>query len=151
MLLKEKIKKYASEKALEIDGFVVDVNISANNVITIFFDKNNGVLVDDCLVISKYIQEKFDKDVEDYELTVCSPGLTNPLKVKEQYIKNIGKEVSVKTNDGKRKTGILKNFETDLVLEVQKKKKGSRKDYVIEDIAIPYEEIKETKLKINFK
>jgi len=151
MLLKEKIKKYASEKALEINGFVVDVNISANNVITIFFDKNNGVLVDDCLVISKYIQEKFDKDVEDYELTVCSPGLTNPLKVKEQYIKNIGKEVSVKTNDGKRKTGILKNFETDLVLEVLKKKKGSRKDYVIEDIAIPYEEIKETKLKINFK
>ncbi len=151
MLLKEEIKKYASEKALEIDGFVVDVNISANNVITIFFDKNNGVLVDDCLVISKYIQEKFDKDIEDYELTVCSPGLTNPLKVKEQYLKNIGKEVSVKTNDGKRKTGILKNFETDLVLEVLKKKKGSRKDYVIEDIAIPFEEIKETKLKINFK
>jgi len=151
MLLKEEIKKHASEKALEINGFVVDVNISANNVITIFFDKKNGVLVDDCLVISKYIQEKFDKDVEDYELTVCSPGLTNPLKVKEQYIKNIGKEVSVKTNDGKRKTGILKNFETDLVLEVQKKKKGSRKDYLLEDIAIPFEEIKETKLKINFK
>ena len=151
MLLKEEIKKYASEKALEINGFVVDVNISANNVITIFFDKNNGVLVDDCLVISKYIQQKFDKDVEDYELTVCSPGLTNPLKVKEQYIKNIGKEVSVKTNDGKRKTGILKNFETDLVLEVQKKKKGSRKDYLLEDIVIPFEEIKETKLKINFK
>jgi len=151
MLLKEEIKKHASEKALEINGFVVDVNISANNVITIFFDKNNGVLVDDCLVISKYIQQKFDKDVEDYELTVCSPGLTNPLKVKEQYIKNIGKEVSVKTNDGKKKTGILKNFETDLVLEVQKKKKGSRKDYLLEDIAIPFEEIKETKLKINFK
>jgi len=151
MLLKEEIKKYASEKALEINGFVVDVNISANNVITIFFDKNNGVLVDDCLVISKYIQEKFDKDVEDYELTVCSPGLTNPLKVKQQYIKNIGKEVSVKTNDGKRKIGILKKFETDLVLEVLKKKKGSRKDYVLEDITIPFEEIKETKLKINFK
>ena len=151
MLLKEEIKKYASEKALEINGFVVDVNISANNVITIFFDKNNGVLVDDCLVISKYIQEKFDKDVEDYELTVCSPGLTNPLKVKQQYIKNIGKEVSVKTNDGKRKIGILKNFETDSVLEVLKKKKGSRKDYVLEDITIPFEEIKETKLKINFK
>jgi ribosome maturation factor RimP len=151
MLLKEEIKKYASEKALEINGFVVDVNISTNNIITIFFDKNNGVLVDDCLVISKYINEKFDKDIEDYELTVCSPGLTNPLKVKQQYIKNIGKEVSVKTNDGKRKTGILKKFETDLVLEVLKKKKGSRKDYVLEDIAIPFEEIKETKLKINFK
>ena len=151
MLLKEEIKRYASEKALEINGFVVDVNINANNVITIYFDKNNGVLVDDCLIISKYINEKFDKDIDDYELTVCSPGLTNPLKVKQQYIKNIGKEVSVKTIDGKRKTGILKKYETDLVLEVLKKKKGSRKDYVLEDITIPLEEIKETKLKINFK
>jgi|TARA_B110000495_G_scaffold153446_1_gene136533 ribosome maturation factor RimP len=151
MLLKEEIKRYASEKALEINGFVVDVNINANNVITIYFDKNNGVLVDDCLIISKYINEKFDKDIDDYELTVCSPGLTNPLKVKQQYIKNIGKEVYVKTNDGKRKTGILKKYETDLVLEVLKKKKGSRKDYVLEDITIPLEEIKETKLKINFK
>ena len=82
--------------------------------------------------------------------TLAQKKVTNPLKVKQQYIKNIGKEVSVKTNDGKRKTGILKKFETDLVLEVLKKKKGSRKDYVLEDITIPFEEIKETKLKINF-
>ena len=151
MLLKEEIKKVATEKAIEINGFVVDVNITSNNIITVFFDKNNGVLVDDCLLISKYIQEKFDKDVEDYELTVCSPGLTNPFKVKEQYIKNKGKEVSVKTNDGKRKTGILKDFDTELVLEVLKKKKGSHKDYLLQDVVIPFEEIKETKLKINFK
>jgi len=151
MLLKEEIKKVATEKAIEINGFVVDVNISSNNNITVFFDKNNGVLVDDCLLISKYIQEKFDKDVEDYELTVCSPGLTNPFKVKEQYIKNKGKEVSVMTKDGKRKTGILKDFDTELVLEVLKKKKGSHKDYLLQDVVIPFEEIKETKLKINFK
>ena len=151
MLLKEDIKKVASEKALDINGFVVDVKMSTNNIITIYFDKNEGVLVNDCLEISRHIHESFDRDVEDYELTVCSPGLTNPFKVKEQYIKHQGKEVSVKTIDGKRRSGILKRFNTKLTLEVLKKKKGSHKDYLLKDIVIPFEEIEETKLKINFK
>ena len=151
MLLKEDIKKVASEKALDINGFVVDVKMSTNNIITIYFDKNEGVLVNDCLEISRYIHESFDRDVEDYELTVCSPGLTNPFKVKEQYIKHQGKEVSVKTIDGKRRSGILKRFNTKLTLEVLKKKKGSHKDYLLKDVVIPFEEIEETKLKINFK
>jgi len=151
MLLKEDIKKVASEKALDINGFVVDVKMSTNNIITIYFDKNEGVLVNDCLEISRHIHESFDRDVEDYELTVCSPGLTNPFKVKEQYIKHQGKEVSVKTIDGKRRSGILKRFNTKLTLEVLKKKKGSYKDYLLKDVVIPFEEIEETKLKINFK
>mgnify|MGYP006078798561 CR=1 FL=1 len=151
MLLKEDIKKVASEKALDINGFVVDVKMSTNNIITIYFDKNEGVLVNDCLEISRHIHESFDRDVEDYELTVCSPGLTNPFKVKEQYIKHQGKEVSVKTIDGKRRSGILKRFNTKLTLEVLKKKKGSHKDYLLKDVVIPFEEIEETKLKINFK
>jgi ribosome maturation factor RimP len=151
MLLKEDIKKVASEKALDINGFVVDVKMSTNNIITIYFDKNEGVLVNDCLEISRHIHESFDRDVEDYELTVCSPGLTNPFKVKEQYIKHQGKEVSVKTIDGKRRSGILKRFNTKLTLEVLKKKKGSHKDYLLKDVVITFEEIEETKLKINFK
>jgi ribosome maturation factor RimP len=151
MLLKEDIKKVASEKALDINGFVVDVKMSTNNIITIYFDKNEGVLVNDCLEISRHIHESFDRDVEDYELTVCSPGLTNPFKVKEQYIKHQGKEVSVKTIDGKRRSGILKRLNTKLTLEVLKKKKGSHKDYLLKDVVIPFEEIEETKLKINFK
>ena len=151
MLLKEDIKRIASEKALDINGFVVDINISNNNVVTVFFDKEEGVFVNDCLEISRHIHENFDRDIEDYELTVCSPGLTKPFKVKEQYIKYKGKEVSVKTKDGKKRSGVLKSFNTDLTLEVLKKQKGSHKDYFLKDIIIPFEEIKETKLKINFK
>jgi small nuclear ribonucleoprotein (snRNP)-like protein len=59
--------------------------------------------------------------------------------------------VSVKTKDGKKRSGVLKSFNTDLTLEVLKKQKGSHKDYFLKDIIIPFEEIKETKLKINFK
>ena len=57
----------------------------------------------------------------------------------------------VKKNDGKKISGILKKYDTQLTLEVKKKKKGSKADYIIKDVIIPFEKIKETRLKINFK
>ena len=151
MLLKEDIKKAALGKAVELNGYIVDVTISANNIITIYFDRNDGVHVDDCLAISKHIHESFDRDDEDYELTVCSPGLTNAFKITEQYLKNQGNEVVVKKKDGKRVSGVLKDYNDNITLEVLKKKKGNNKEHILNDIMIPFEEIKETKLKINFK
>ena len=97
------------------------------------------------MAISKYIEENFDRDIEDYELTVCSAGLENPFMVAEQYHKNKGKEVRVLLNSGKRKRGVILSYEDDrLTLEVKKKK-------IVEKVLISKAEIKETKLKINFK
>ena len=151
-LLKENIKEVATRKANEINGFIVDVNISANNNIEVLFDKENGVHIDDCLLISRYIHSEFDRDVEDYSLTVCSPGLTNAFKVKEQYFKNKGKEVIIKKNDGKRISGILKDLlsNDDVILDVKKKIKNT-KNYFNKEVAVSLSEIKETKLKLNFK
>jgi ribosome maturation factor RimP len=152
MLLIDNIKEAATKKANEINGFIVDVNISTNNSIEILFDKVNGVHINDCLSISKYIHSEFDRDVEDYSLTVCSPGLTNPLKVKEQYLKNKGKEVIIKKNDGKRISGILRDLlsNDNIILDVKKKIKNT-KNYSLQEIVVSLNEIKETKLKINFK
>jgi len=152
MLLKENIKEVATKKANEINGFIVDVNISTDNRIEILFDKENGVHIDDCLSISRYIHSEFDRDVEDYSLTVCSPGLTNAFKVKEQYFKNKGKEVVIKKNDGKRISGLLKAIlsNDDVILDVKKKLKNT-KNYSIQEVVVSLNEIKETKLKINFK
>ena len=151
MILKEKISKIAKVKAKELEGYIVDVTVSSSNDIVVYFDRKEGVKIDQCVSISKYINENFDREIEDYALTVCSPGLSNPFKVKDQYINNQGKEVTVKKNDGKRISGILKKYDKQLTLEVKKKKKGSKADYIINDIIIPFEQIKETKLKINFK
>ena len=152
MLLIDNIKEAATKKANEINGFIVDVNISTNNSIEVLFDKVNGVHIDDCLSISKYIHSEFDRDVEDYSLTVCSPGLTNPFKVKEQYWKNKGKEVIIKKNDGKRISGLLKDLlsNDNIILDVKKKIKNTKK-YSLEEIVVSLNEINETKLKINFK
>ena len=151
MLTKENISKVAIERITELGGFLVDVKMNANNAITIHFDKNEGVLIEDCISITKHVESVFDRDYQDYELSVCSAGLSEPFKVREQFLKNIGKEVSIKLKDGKRKSGVIKFFDENLTLEVFKKKKGSKKDYIIEEIIIPIDQIKETKLKINFK
>jgi len=151
MISKEEIKKVAEPKIKELDGFLVDVKVNSTNVITVYFDRMEGVQVEHCLVISKYIEEHFDREIEDYELTVCSAGLDNSFMVDEQYQKYLGKEVGVLLTNGKRKTGIILSYDDVLMLEVAKKKKGSRKEYIVEEVSIPKDEIKETKLKINFK
>ena len=151
MISKEDIKKVAEPKIKEQGGFFVDVKVNTANVITVFFDRMEGVQVEHCLLISKHIEEHFDREVDDYELTVCSAGLDNPFMVDEQYQKCIGKEVGVLLTNGKRKTGLIISCEETLILETVKKKKGSRKEYITEQVNIPKEEIKETKLKINFK
>ena len=151
MIAKEEIRKVAEPKIKELNGFLVDVKVNTANVITVFFDRMEGVQVEHCLAISKYVEEHFDREVEDYELTVCSAGLDNSFRVDEQYQKYIGKEVGVLLKNGRRKKGVILSFDDALLLEVEKKKKGSRKEYILEEVSIPKDEIKETKLKINFK
>jgi len=148
MIAKEEIRKVVEPKIKELDGFFVDLKVNTANAITLFFDRMDGVQVEHCLVISKHIEEHFDREVEDYELTVCSAGLDNPFMVDQQYHKYNGKEVSVLLTNGRRQKGIILSYENDvLTLEVAKKKKQR----IIQEVVIPKGEIKETKLKINFK
>ena len=107
MIASEEIRKVAEVKIKQIDGFFVDVKINTANVITIFFDRMDGVQVEHCLELSKHIEKHFDRDVEDYELTVCSAGLDNPFMVDQQYHKYKGKEVGVLLKNGKRLKGII--------------------------------------------
>ena len=151
MISKEEIKNVVEFKINQLGGYLVDVKVNTANVITVYIDRVEGILVEHCLEISKYIEERFDREIEDYELTVCSAGLDNAFMVNEQYQKHIGKEVGVLLTNGRRKKGIILSYDDELLLEVEKKKKGSRKEYITEKIFIPKDEIKETKLKINFK
>ena len=151
MILKKEIEKIASVKAQELNGSIVDVTISSGNDIVVYFDKIGGVQIEECVSISKSINDYFDRDIEDYALTVCSPGLTNPFKIKEQYEINKGREVIVKKSDGKKVSGTIVSSDNQLTLAVKKKEKGFRNRYVFNDLIIPFDEIKETRLKIKFK
>ena len=152
MIAEEEIKEVAKEKIKELGGFFVDLKVTQGNTITLFFDRFDGVKVEHCVEISKHIEDVFDRDIEDYSLTVCSAGLESPFIVDEQYYKYKGKEVKVLLTNGKRKKGIILSYEEDnLFLQIEKKKKGSKKEKIIDKIIISKSQIKETKLKINFK
>ena len=151
MISKERVKELALEKITELGYFLVDVKVSATNDITILFDKNDGVVVKDCLIVSRHIEGNLDRDIEDYQLTVCSPGIDKPFVVTEQYQKNIGRDVKVKTTTGEKIKGKLISFDEVLVVETERKKNNKKKELLKEQINIPIDKIKETKLIIKFK
>jgi ribosome maturation factor RimP len=135
--------------------YLIDVAITPGNIITIEIDNDNGVGIDECEALSMYLESQLDRDVEDFELTVSSAGLTSPFKTIRQYKKYLGKEIETLTKKGEKLKGILKEAnESGFTLTTAKKVKpegGKRKIEVSEDIHLSYEETKYTKYLISFK
>ena len=107
MISKEKIIKLAQERIQELDNgnYLVEVNISPKNAITVKMDNlNGGVSIKDCVSVSRNIEHNLDIEIEDFELQVTSPGLDQPFKVAQQYQKNIGKKISLLTIDNQSVT-----------------------------------------------
>ena len=93
---------------LEEDGyFLVSAEVKPSNAIVVFIDGENGVPIEYCVAISRLIEHSFDREVEDFSLEVSSAGIGQPFKVVRQYLKNVGKEVAVLTNDKVKISGIL--------------------------------------------
>ena len=79
------------------DYFLVDVTVSPDDKIVVEIDHAEGVWIDDCVELSRYIESKLDREEEDYELEVGSAGIGQPFKVLQQYLIHIGKEVEILT------------------------------------------------------
>ena len=137
------------------DNYLIDVIINPGNIISIEIDNINGVNIDDCVELSRYIESKLDRDEEDFELTVGSVGLTAPFKMLKQYQKNIGNEVEVLTRKGQKLFGVLKSADEDqFTVTISKKVRlegAKRKTEVSEDLQFKYKEVKHTKYLIRFK
>ena len=155
-MIDKKLLITLAEEYLETsDNYLIDVVINTGNVISIEIDNDNGVSIDDCVALSRYLESKFDREEEDFELTVGSAGLTSPFKTQRQYQKNIGNEVEVLTKKGIKLSGILKEVSDDnFIVTISKKERAEgakRKTEVNEDLQFGYEEIKYTKYLIRFK
>lgn len=113
----------------------------------------NGITIDECRRISQAIEECLDREKEDYSLEVSSPGLTNPFRVKEQYLKNIGKQVEIVYVDGEKIVATLKAY-ADNAITVETatvKKEANKKVVVTEQFDIERINIKTVKSVIDFK
>ena len=135
--------------------FLVDVSVTPDDKIVVEIDHAEGVWIDDCVELSRFIESKLDREEEDYELEVGSAGIGQPFKVLQQYLLHIGKEVEVLTKEGKKLEGVLKDAnEENMTVTIQKKVKleGSKRPKMVEeDVTYKYDEIKYTKYLISFK
>jgi ribosome maturation factor RimP len=152
MITEKQITDLILPELNETEMFLVEIKVKAGNKIAVFVDSDKSVTIKDCVKLSRFIESNLDREVEDFELSVSSAGLDQPLKIKKQYIKNIGKEVEVITSDGKSIDGIIVEVNEEFfVIEKKTKAKKSKKEEATETkIEIKFNEIKQTKLIINF-
>ena len=88
--------------------FLVDISVSKDNDIVLTIESENGKIeLEDCVSLSRFFETKFDREVEDYSLTVSSAGLDQPFKVLKQYQKAVGKKVEVMLKGGKKMVATL--------------------------------------------
>jgi len=130
--------------------FVVSITVSADNVIDVALDSDEGsVTIDDCVLVNDAVLAAFDRDQEDYELTVGSYGLTSPLLLPRQYRKYVGGEVEVLTRDGRKLKGVLKSADDAgfvLGVTVKVKPEGKKRPELQEqELGLTYDDIKYTK------
>ncbi|MEA4974911.1 MAG: ribosome assembly cofactor RimP [Paludibacter sp.] len=155
MLDKSIVSQIVESYLRESEHYLVDLKVNQDNRIQVEIDSFNGVSLDDCVALNRFLESKLDREVEDFELEVSSAGLSSPFKVLKQYEKNIGKEVEVLTTEGKKLAGVLSSVSSDaVVLTVEKaiKEEGAKRKKIIqEEITLSFKNIKTTKLIIRFK
>lgn len=150
MIEKNKIEEIVKQFINGTELFLVSVKISSANRITVLADKKGGITIDECVSIHRNIENNLDRDKEDFELQVSSPGLDSPFLVTEQYYKNEGKKIEVTDNDGTRHYGVLKNvtpggFELDTEVKV----KGKARE--LKEISFNYDQVKSARVVLTIK
>ncbi len=136
------------------DFFLVDVHVSRSNKIFVFVDRREGISIDECAKLSKFIEHHLDKEKEDFELMVSSPGLESPFMVMEQYKKNIGGKIKIQLMSGETHQGELVYVEKEEITlreQGKTKKKQKRGNIPVKTIQYPMGEIKTAKLSIEPK
>ena len=109
MIDTERIREIIDEKLAGTDLFLVGIRQSPSNEIEITIDSDTSVGIDRCAELSRAVEEAFDRDAEDFELTVMSAGIGQPLTMLRQYRKLIGREVEAVLKDGSKLTAVLKD------------------------------------------
>lgn len=160
-ILKKNIEELITSKLDEMNLFLVDVVIGANYKIQVFADGIPSITIKQCTELSRFLESYLDEEAsvpEKYTLEVSSPGMTNPLRVNQQYKKRIGSTLKITLNNGDQVAMILKEVDNDTLfglrtkIEEKKTKKPIKKinEEDLESISIDLSDIKQALLHFNF-
>jgi ribosome maturation factor RimP len=154
MQVENRVKELIEEKISDRpELFLVEIRMLPNNKLIIHVDGDEGISIQDCAAISRHVGFHLEEEnviEQAYNLEVSSPGVGEPLKLKRQYFKNIGRELSVKFSDGSKKEGkLLSVTEETITIEESIKEKGKKAR--VQETVIGFDQITETKVLISFK
>ena len=154
MTFKEQVLELLNEALLDKpELFLIDISISDSYKIIVTLDGDKGVILQDCIDISKVIDNSIDREETDYSLEVASVGVGSPLKLVRQYIKNVGRTLIVKTGSETIEAELVDANQDFITLSWsarEPKKLGKGKETVQKRQEIPYNEIKEAVVTVNF-
>lgn len=137
------------------DYFLVDLTVTPDDSIVVVIDHAEGVWIEDCAELSRFIEGRLNRDAEDFELEVGSAGLGQPFRVHKQYEIHVGKPIETQTTDGHKYQGILTAVDENgftLETEVKVKPEGAkrpRKELV--EMKFTFAEVAYTKYMIKVK
>ena len=156
MITKETLKTLVEEWLAKGDYFLVDIQMDGgDDRIVIEIDHADGVWIEDCAELSRFLQEKLGEELGDYELEVGSDGLGQPFKVAQQYVNHVGDNIEVIDATGKKMTGVLKSVDgRQFVMTTQEKQipEGKKRPVKVDvDKTFSMDEVKSTKYLLTFK
>lgn len=155
MIAKSKITELVNQWLQDKEYFLVEADVDTQNKITVEIDHKDGVWIEDCCELSKYIESNLDREVEDFELEVGSAGIGQPFKVLQQYVNNIGYDVELLTADGKKMEGLLKEATEDtftVTVDEKQRIEGKKRPQIVQvDKTFAYGDVKWVKGIIDFK
>lgn len=155
MIDEKLVRELVEQKIAGTDYFILDLSIRPGNNISVEIESIHPVSINDCVDISRQVEHNLDREAEDFSLQVSSPGLDSPLRDYRQYIKNVGRQISIKPNEGEEFTGTIKEADEHGVTVVAKKKvqaeNSKKKIWEESEEKLPYSDIKQAKIIISFK
>jgi ribosome maturation factor RimP len=107
MIQRNQIIQLAESFLKGTENYLIDVKVSSTNRISVLIENDQHVSIQDCIALSRHIEHSLDREKEDFELEVSSPGIDQPFKHIRQYVKYAGQAVELKMKDGRKVTGIL--------------------------------------------
>jgi ribosome maturation factor RimP len=154
MQVEKRVTELVEEKISDRpELFLVEVKMLPNNKLIIHVDGDEGISIQDCAAISRHVGFHLEEEntiEKAYNLEVSSPGVGEPLRLKRQYEKNIGREVSIKMNGGEVKEGeLLEVGEKTITIAAKVKEKGKKAQ--VAEAVLDFDHIIETKVLISFK
>ena len=154
MTFKEKVKQVVEEALLEKPSiFLIDLTITDSFKVIIGIDGDNGVVLQDCIDLSRAVEANLDREEQDFSLEVASVGVGSPLKLVRQYKKNVGRTLIVKTKDENIEAELVEANDLFIILSWkarEAKKIGKGKETVQKELQIPYADIKEAIVTVTF-